>query len=194
MRKLERISITLMVALALLIPAAAWAEMSHHQGEAHSNHGEEGHHVKMGEHGAHMKTTDAVFENYFAIQASLAGDSMEGIPEKAKALAEAITQRYENAMEGDAHKHGSDAHALMTHIMDSTKSLAKKTDISSAREEFGKVSEKMVEYWKLSGEHQSVKAHVFRCDMANKIWLQDSDEIRNPYYGSAMLRCGREIK
>ena len=192
MRKLERISITLLVALALLIPATARAEMGHHQEEgSHERHG--GQHHEM-EKNVHMMGVDAVFDNYFAIQASLAGDSMEGIPEKAKALAEAITQRYENANEGDAHKHGSDAHALMTHITDSTKSLAKKTDMSSAREEFGKLSEKMVEYWKLSGEHQSVKAHAFRCDMANKVWLQDSDEIRNPYYGSAMLRCGREIK
>jgi hypothetical protein len=26
--------------------------------------------------------------------------------------------------------------------------------------------------------------------MAKKPWLQDSEEITNPYYGSKMLRCG----
>ena len=28
------------------------------------------------------------------------------------------------------------------------------------------------------------------CPMVNKPWLQKDKEIRNPYYGAAMLTCG----
>jgi hypothetical protein len=37
----------------------------------------------------------------------------------------------------------------------------------------------------------SGKAYSFRCDMAKESWLQEDDQIGNPYYGSEMYRCGK---
>jgi hypothetical protein len=37
------------------------------------------------------------------------------------------------------------------------------------------------------------RPRVAYCPMAKKPWLQDSEEIANPYYGSKMLRCGEIV-
>ncbi|RPJ23347.1 MAG: DUF3347 domain-containing protein, partial [Planctomycetaceae bacterium] len=37
---------------------------------------------------------------------------------------------------------------------------------------------------------------VYRCPMAPKpgLWLQTQGPLRNPYFGSEMLKCGTEVK
>jgi hypothetical protein len=37
----------------------------------------------------------------------------------------------------------------------------------------------------------SGEAYGFRCDMAKEGWLQEHDQIGNPYYGSEMYKCGK---
>ena len=192
MRKLQKISIAFLVALALLAPAAARAEMGHHHEEgSHERHG--GQHHEM-EKNTHMMGVDAVFDNYFVIQSALAADSMDGVSAKAEAIAEAVEGKHGEAMKG-GHAHGAGMHVLMNGIASSAKSLSKKSDIDSAREEFGALSEKMIKYYEsLDDDKDGVKAHVFTCGMAKKSWLQKDEDTRNPYFGSSMLKCGRKIK
>jgi hypothetical protein len=97
-------------------------------------------------------------------------------------------------MKDGHHSHGAGTHVLMEAIDSSARKLAAKKDIGSAREEFGILSEKTIGYQKQLGDERNKKARVFVCDMAKKSWLQDDDEVRNPYYGSKMLKCGRKVK
>jgi Cu(I)/Ag(I) efflux system membrane fusion protein len=85
-------------------------------------------------------------------------------------------------------------HDLTSDMGAAAGSLAEQKDINSARREFGKLSEYLVEYHRNHGKDHSVKVRVFVCDMAKQVWLQDSEELRNPYYGSAMLTCGRRVQ
>ncbi|MGM1057497.1 MAG: efflux RND transporter periplasmic adaptor subunit [Bacteroidota bacterium] len=69
--------------------------------------------------------------------------------------------------------------------------------ISGMRDSFDELSESMIGMlttFKLAQD----KLYVLRCPMANNDrganWLSLSSEIENPYYGSAMLRCGEVIK
>ena len=34
--------------------------------------------------------------------------------------------------------------------------------------------------------------HVFYCSMRNASWAQGVDDIKNPYYGASMLKCGEK--
>jgi len=56
------------------------------------------------------------------------------------------------------------------------------------------LSEKMIGYQKELGEGGNGQARVFVCDMTQKSWLQNDDEVRNPYFGPKMLRCGRRVQ
>jgi hypothetical protein len=145
----------------------------------------------ISDHGEPMKK---IYENYFAIQSSLADDSMEKVPARAKAIAEAIEDLQGESMKCCGRGHESGMHALMSDMGAAAGSLAEQKDIDSARREFGKLSENLVQYRKSYGKNQLEEAYVFVCDMAKQVWLQDSEELRNPYYGSAMLTCGRRVQ
>jgi len=190
MRKTLTLSTALLVVLLFIHPFLGWAEMNHHGGESRRLSGD---HQDMGM-SAHYKTMKDVFENYFAIQASLAEDSMEHVPPRAKAMAETIESLQDESMKWCERTHEGGMHALMSDMGAAAGSLAEQKDIDPARREFGKLSEKLVEYRKGYGKDQLGKAYVFVCDMAKQVWLQDSDDLRNPYYGSAMLKCGRRAR
>lgn len=182
-----KIVIAILVAAMLLFPFSAYAEMGSHSKSGHMHHGD---HANMTER---HDTMGNVYEHYFAIQTSLAGDSMEGVSVKAKAMAEVLKEASGEFMKSSGHDHGAKMSTQIRELADAAMSLAGENDISSARETFGVLSEKMVEYQRHSDNAQSMKAYIVKCDMAKKVWLQESKEIRNPYYGSSMLRCGRII-
>jgi hypothetical protein len=63
--------------------------------------------------------------------------------------------------------------------------------IAAQRDAFRKVSESIID---LTARHRSsVKLYVLHCPMAHARWIQDSDTIANPYFGSGMLECGEVV-
>ncbi len=195
MKRSQTLAAALIIGLVFSLSTVVWAQMGHHNEEGShgkSDEHKQGHdqHVEMDDH---AMGTDAIMDNYLAIQSALSGDSMKGVSEKAKALAEATEGLHDEAMKDGQHLHGAGAHVLMKAIDSSARKLAAKKDIGSAREEFGILSEKMIAYQKQLGAKGNKKAQAFVCDMAKKSWLQEGDAVRNPYYGSKMLKCGRKI-
>lgn len=70
--------------------------------------------------------------------------------------------------------------------------------IAIQREHFDILSKNMIDLIEMTGTTK--KLYVAYCPMYNNDkgaqWLSDSEEIKNPYYGSAMMTCGeiqREI-
>jgi hypothetical protein len=37
------------------------------------------------------------------------------------------------------------------------------------------------------------KYTIIECSMVNERWIQDTEAVQNPFYGSAMLRCGAKV-
>lgn len=76
-------------------------------------------------------------------------------------------------------------------------SMKNASDIKEQRKHFSALSDHMVS---LAGniEHLEEKLYVQFCPMANQdkggYWLSWDSEIRNPYYGEAMLSCGEVQK
>ena len=72
--------------------------------------------------------------------------------------------------------------------------LAAAGTVADARLEFISVSSELVPKFL---EAELPEVHGFMCPAKNHgdlIWAQRSDEIQNPYFGSAMLDCGSEIQ
>ena len=75
--------------------------------------------------------------------------------------------------------------------------ISKKKDLENQRAHFVILNENMVA---ITGELKSLgnTLYVQQCPMANSnkgaVWLSAEKEIRNPYYGDAMLTCGSVIK
>jgi hypothetical protein len=71
-------------------------------------------------------------------------------------------------------------------------------DLKAARRDFAYFSTAVTDLVRENHLNQAEGLHVFQCPMAPGIgtgrWLQRSVELKNPFYGSAMLECGDEIK
>lgn len=174
---------------ALFVSPSARAEMTDHEGSDHEHHGTMGHARKQqdSEPSSHIAEADPVFERYFAILASLSQNTMKDVQSNAKAVAEEAAKLEEGS--------GNKArHARLGEIAASAKSLGEKTEIGPAREEFGKLSEKMIEYQKEFGGNESDGKPVYYCGMAKKKWVQRDKEPGNPYYGPSMAMCRSKIK
>ncbi len=120
-----------------------------------------------------------VFDHYITIQSALAGDSLEGVPEAATAIAKAVR--------ADDHK------TFPSKIAGQAEEIAKASDIKTARKAFKGLSESLI------AQRDSDKALAQRyvkvyCPMAfsnqGAHWLQKDKTVANPYFGASMLRCG----
>jgi hypothetical protein len=77
-------------------------------------------------------------------------------------------------------------------IKDAAKIAATK-DLKKQREYFSSFSDQMFE---LAKSTKLNKEPVYKayCPMAKGSWLSSSSAIKNPYYGSAMLTCGKVVE
>jgi hypothetical protein len=83
---------------------------------------------------------------------------------------------------------------LMATYLDKLKSDSRQiiatTVIDNQREHFESLSKNM--YGLLSGlKLNGTTVYQQYCPMKKAAWLSESEDIRNPYYGDAMLECGK---
>ena len=135
-------------------------------------------------------TFEIVVENYLTIQTALAGDSFEGVAASAEAIDKSTSAL---AADFDVHQAGIDpANAdsvikVLPGLQAAAMALSKTESLDAARAAFGDLSDAMVSYRNLAAGDVPQVAY---CPMAKQSWLQNGKKIANPYYGSAMLRCG----
>jgi hypothetical protein len=116
----------------------------------------------------------ALVDPYLQVQAALASDKFEGVAVNAKAIGAVAATL------------GKDAEVLAS----TAKKLESANDIAAARTAFGDVSAALVAYAEKTKSDLGADVRVAYCPMVNKPWLQKDKEIKNPYYGAAMLSCG----
>ena len=114
---------------------------------------------------------DGLAAPYLHIQVALANDSTDGVVEAARTIA------------AEALEMGETAAAIGA----AAEALAGATDLWSARDAFGPLSDALIAYGKEVGFGD---LRVAYCPMVDKEWVQATSEIRNPFYGSMMLTCG----
>jgi Cu(I)/Ag(I) efflux system membrane fusion protein len=133
---------------------------------------------------------DPVVSAYLEIQQALSHDEHEKAQAAAKDLDTQLKGVNMKLLNGHAHhawmKEAAGLATAVTRLSDSA-------DITKAREAFALLSESMIVVAKRFGPgHQVV--HRIHCPMAfdnrGADWLQAAKQTENPYFGSAMFRCG----
>jgi aminopeptidase N len=115
----------------------------------------------------------SIVESYLEIQAQLAGDRADGV----KSSATAIAAKAESMGEPGAA------------IAKAAKALSASTDLKTARESFGPLSDAVIAAMQAAG-YQDPAVKLAFCPMVRRSWLQKDEKVRNPYFGSSMLDCG----
>lgn len=117
----------------------------------------------------------AVYEDYAALKSALVNSDAS----EAKREAEAIVEKLEKSEE-------------ITEELPSAQKIAQTEDLDVQRTAFSDLSAEVEKL--LNDNLVSGKIYKLYCPMAFEgaggYWLSSSEEIRNPYYGDKMLKCG----
>lgn len=91
----------------------------------------------------------------------------------------------------------SDASAKTALKKSGAELLPDHTDLESARADFAVASTAAVDLLRAAGVDAQLKLKTFQCPMAPVVgkgrWFQRDAGTKNPFYGSSMLHCGREL-
>ncbi len=123
-----------------------------------------------------------LLKNYYTIKDALVEDKSAEAASAAKAFVKRVNSvSHRLISEGNVSALRKDAF-----------SIAGTDNITAQRKAFSNFSENIAA---LAGKFKLSDQPVYLqyCPMANASWLSREKEIRNPYYGSAMLNCG-EVK
>ena len=132
----------------------------------------------------------AVFDNYFAVKDALVKTDGNTASAKATALLSAI-----NAVKMETLK--TDEHTIwmkvLKNIKEDAEHIADTKDAKHQRDHFDTLSKNIYELIKVS--KQETPTYYQFCPMANNgkgaNWLSKENVVKNPYYGSMMLSCGK---
>lgn len=84
----------------------------------------------------------------------------------------------------------------MSKLAEQFRDMASKNKLENQRDVFVRLSQNMIQIGRQM-KNLDTKLYVQRCPMANNDkgadWLSLEEEIRNPYYGDAMLTCGSVV-
>jgi Cu(I)/Ag(I) efflux system membrane fusion protein len=138
---------------------------------------------------------DGVFSAYFEVQQALSQDNFNGAQSSAKSLFEALNAVDMKLLTGSAHM------AWMKDQKDLKKSaqeVISAKDIEGARSAFIQLSDSLYAVAKKFGTSGKQPILRFHCPMAaggeGAYWLQNKPGTENPYYGSAMFKCGDQVE
>jgi hypothetical protein len=125
---------------------------------------------------AFAQNTNDLFNNYINVKNAL-------VKSDSKATSQAITTFYQSLK-------NEQNFAQKDELLKATEKLSKADNIEKQRASFNDVSTQM---WKLVKGSDKVNQTVYYqyCPMKKAYWLSKEKDIKNPYYGSSMLTCGK---
>jgi Cu(I)/Ag(I) efflux system membrane fusion protein len=133
----------------------------------------------------------AVVEKYLSLHEALAGDDMDRAVTAAKSATESLSKVDMSLLIDEPHDLWVDRSAKMSKALDAIQNAA---DINAVRKAFEALSNELIAVVMQFGIPEAQQLYRIHCPMAfnNKgaDWLQADKEIRNPYFGASMLKCG----
>lgn len=130
------------------------------------------------------ETMNEITVEYIKIKDTLVNDKTEKVNDIAKAIMSLAKKLDSSKVMGEHKEHFTD---IPTKISVAAKELSKAKDIKAMRKAFKDLSKPMA-MWATMVKPNGI--NVAYCPMAPGSWLQTGKEIRNPYYGASMLKCG----
>jgi Cu(I)/Ag(I) efflux system membrane fusion protein len=182
----------MMLCLAV-VSGAAFAQHDHGSGQSapmHSKKEKETTHSHRAAPAFQKQLADVFMASLQLKEAFVSSDTakvLAAIPEIRNSIAKVdITQLKDEAL--------MDWMSYLKTLNESTDQISKSKDLTVQRKAFVSFSDALYESVKMFGVG-GMPAYYTYCPMANNnsgaYWLSDSKEIRNPYFGDAMLTCGK---
>lgn len=135
----------------------------------------------------------SVFNNYFALKDALVKSDGNLASAKAKELLNALNAVQMNKLSDEEHTVWM---KIMKDLKFDTEHIEETKDVGHQRDHFNTLSDNMYQLLKVS--KQETPTYYQHCPMANNgkgaNWLSKESAIKNPYYGSKMLTCGKTVE
>ncbi len=130
---------------------------------------------------------ETILKDYFNLKDALVGDDND----KAKMLGATLAKSLGNL---DKSKYSESQQKELTDIIEDATEHAEhisESDIKHQREHFKILSKDITDMVAITGT--ATKLYEQFCPMydGGTAWLSTKEEVRNPYYGSQMLKCGK---
>ena len=133
---------------------------------------------------------EAILKDYFNLKDALVGDDNAKAKtlggKLAKSLSSIDMSAYSESEQEELDDIVKDAKEHAEHISES--------DIKHQREHFKILSKDMTDLIAITGTTNTLYEQYCPMYDGGSAWLSTKKEVRNPYYGSSMLKCGRVQK
>ena len=131
-----------------------------------------------------------VFEDYILLKDALVNDDAKNAQQAGKQIIQSLKNVDMKLLSDEkAHNHWM---TIQKELNTSANAISSNTDISKQRGHFKHLSAHMISSVQLFGVNENV--YIQFCPMADNnkgaYWISLEEEVRNPYYGEAMLTCG----
>lgn len=150
-------------------------------------------HTAMTEIKAEVPQLKAVFDNYFALKDALVKTDGNTASTKATDLLTVISAVKMEKLAMDEHMAWM---KVMKDLAFDAEHISETKDPSHQRDHFTTLSKNMYALMKVS--KQETPTYFQHCPMANDgkgaDWLSKENAIKNPYFGSQMLSCGKTVE
>lgn len=127
-----------------------------------------------------------VYDSYFALNDAFIQSDAEAVAAKAKVLLDAISTVKMESLSEQEHKIWMKVNSV---LKAQSSAIATAKGIDKQRESFKELSKNLYELLKIS--KGAAPIYYQYCPMADANWLSNENTIKNPYYGSKMLSCGK---
>ncbi len=172
----------------MILPLGVMAQdHSHHD----MNHDEKSMNHKDGQvkhfevSGDFQKQLNAVYQAGLALNTAFVKGDVDAVKSKSAAMSATMKNVDMSLLKGDKHMAWME---YMKTINEGLKAISASDDIAEQRKLYADVSDGLYKSVKAFGVGETV--YFQYCPMAKSGWLNNSDEVKNPYYGSMMLTCG----
>lgn len=139
------------------------------------------------------KPLELVYNSYFELKDALVASDSKVVSEKANDLLASIDKVDMKTLKMDVHMVWM---KVLKPLKEDAKVIASSNDIEEQRKQFISLSDNMYKIIKIEKSENTV--YYQHCPMANKgkgaNWLSKENEVKNPYYGSKMLKCGKTVE
>ena len=139
---------------------------------------------------AFQSQVTAVVDSYYTLKDALVASNAAAARSAAAKLNQALGQVDMSLLGGSTHAKWMQ---LLPTLKSNAETIQKSTVLEKQREAFSPLSNHLIEVVETFGTNKAV-VYKQKCPMAlgdqGAYWLSEQKEIRNPYFGEAMLTCG----
>lgn len=147
--------------------------------------------VEIQSSGQMRRALAQVLDAYFPLWHSLAMDDLSSASDAAGKLASLARDQLDSSGEVEAQAYYK---KTLEHMARFSASVAAATDLGQARVDFEHVSNTLIDAVRVIGLEEGVEVHLAFCPMTfegrRSDWLQNNQQLLNPYFGAKMLKCG----